>query len=101
MRESNELPYLTTPNQHQTTFESINSLYEHSSPDDLYDGRMATSSDELRYLSFQEILDIIATPPSTVRSIESQTEETIDDTKNISVRRFIDFSLMKNNSFSV
>jgi hypothetical protein len=48
---------------------------------------MATSSDELRYLSFQEILDIIATPPSTVKSTESQTEEPINTPKKIMVCR--------------
>jgi len=83
-RESYENPYSSISYHSQTSFESINQL---PSSQDFYEEKMAIDSDKPRFLSYQEILNIISSPPCAGRSMESQTEEQIDDQKEILVHR--------------
>lgn len=82
MKESYESPYSTISEHFPLSFEANNQLL---SPEDLYDSTIALNKDKPPLLSYREILNIISSPPSTSRSIESQTEEPIDDQQDISV----------------
>ncbi len=87
-RESYENPYSSISYHPQTSFESINQL---SSSQDFYEEKMATDSDKPRFLSYQEIFNIISSSPCAFRWTEAQTEEQIDDQKEILVRRLTYF----------
>lgn len=92
-RESNSLELssdsicLTTPDRSGTSLESIDNLYDFSSSEEIYEEKIELNKGEPRYLSFQEILDLIATPPSIVTSEESQMEKQLDDQRQILVSK--------------
>ena len=71
-------------------------MNELPSPKNFYEEQITTPTPSLpitnspsRLLSYEEILNILCSPPSTIKSIESQTEEQIDDQKEIIVYRLI------------
>jgi hypothetical protein len=84
---------LATSHQRRASLESINGLYDGPLFQDICKGNVESTNGEPRYLSFQEILDLIATPPNTIMSEESQTEQQIDDQRQILVRKYTNLSI--------
>ncbi|CAF3473112.1 unnamed protein product [Rotaria socialis] len=74
---------ITAPHIYSTSFGSINDFYALSPPKDFYEDIMEASTSEPRCLSLQEIIDLLATPPSTITSTQCQTEELINDHTNV------------------
>jgi len=81
-----------TSHKRRKSLESINSLYDGPLFQDICKGNVENTNGEPHYLSFQEILDLIATPPNTIMSEESQTEQQLDDQRQISVRKYTNWS---------
>lgn len=46
-----------------------------SSSTDFYEQMITNNDSEPHYLSFQEIMELVGTPPATVKSLESQVSE--------------------------
>lgn len=97
MEKSNSYTNVTTSYQYQTSedytldFDQISS----SSSTDFYEQMITDTNIKPHHLSFQEIMDIVVTPPATVKSAELQTGDTIfelnDDQNKILVIKKIYF----------
>jgi hypothetical protein len=87
--------HLATSHKRRTSLESINGLYDGPLFQDICKGNVENTNEEPRYLSFQEILDLIATPPNTIMSEESQTEQQLDDQRQIWVRKYTNWSRVR------
>ncbi len=95
LKLSSDDMHLATSHKRRTSLESINGLYDGPLFQDICKGNVENTNEEPRYLSFQEILDLIATPPNTIMSEESQTEQQLDDQRQIWVRKYTNWSRVR------
>ncbi|CAF0882781.1 unnamed protein product [Rotaria sordida] len=95
-----EFAHCTTSYSLQTSSKSTDDFYEIFSSQDSYERTMIESIDDPCTLSFEEIMDLLSTPPIPVKSIESQAEPQVDkrndNKRTISVSSVTYFSLKKN-----
>jgi hypothetical protein len=66
-----------TSSELQISTKSAHDLHQILSSEDFYESMVTESNETPRCLSFQEIMDLISTPPPNVKSTESQTDEQI------------------------
>jgi len=88
---SEQSTYLATSYQLLSTRNIADDFDEVLSSEDFYEQMITESNSEPRSLSLEEIIDLMGTPPATVKSTRSQTEEENDKTIDDQSRMLVSF----------